>query len=61
MDDAILAARREMQSVVRAYRKAGWQQAVGSSGTIVAIENILQAKGYAEIDAEGLSGFGSSS
>ena len=55
MDDAILAARREMQSVVRAYRKAGWQQAVGSSGTIVAIEGILQAKGYAEIDAEGLA------
>ena len=54
MDEAILAARREMQSVVRAYRKAGWQQAVGSSGTIVAIERILQAKGHAQIDTEGL-------
>jgi exopolyphosphatase/guanosine-5'-triphosphate,3'-diphosphate pyrophosphatase len=54
MDEAILAARQELQSVVRAYRKAGWQQVVGSSGTIVAIERILQAKGYPHIDAEGL-------
>ena len=55
MDVAILAARREMQSVVRLYRKAGWTHAVGSSGTIVAIERILQAKGYAQIDPEGLA------
>ena len=55
MDEAVLAARREMQSVVRAYRKAGWNQVVGSSGTIVAIERILQAKGYSQIDPEGLA------
>ena len=55
MEKAILAARQEMQSVVRAYRKAGWDRVVGSSGTIVAIERILQAKGYGSIDPEGLT------
>ena len=55
MDEAVLAARRQMQGVVRAYRKAGWNQVVGSSGTVVAIERILQAKGYSQIDPEGLS------
>ena len=55
MDDAILGARRELQSVVRAYRKSGWTEAVGSSGTIVAIERILQAEGHSHIDAEGLA------
>jgi len=54
MDDAIFAARRELQTVVRAYRKAGWDEAVGSSGTVVAIERILQAEGYSHIDTEGL-------
>jgi exopolyphosphatase/guanosine-5'-triphosphate,3'-diphosphate pyrophosphatase len=54
MADAILAARRELQTVVRAYRKAGWDEAVGSSGTVVAIERILQAEGYSHIDVEGL-------
>jgi exopolyphosphatase/guanosine-5'-triphosphate,3'-diphosphate pyrophosphatase len=54
MDAAILAARRELQTVVRAYRKAGWDEAVGSSGTVVAIERILQAEGYSHIDVDGL-------
>ena len=55
MNEAVLAARREMQGVVRAYRKAGWNRVVGSSGTIVAIERILQARGHSQIDPEGLS------
>jgi len=55
MSDAIVAARRELQSVVRAYRKVGWDEVVGSSGTIVAIERILQARGHAKIDGEGLA------
>lgn len=54
MDQAITAARRELQSVVRAYRKSGWDEAVGSSGTINAIEQILQSRGHAAIDPEGL-------
>jgi exopolyphosphatase/guanosine-5'-triphosphate,3'-diphosphate pyrophosphatase len=55
MSEAILAARRELQSVVRSYRKVGWDEVVGSSGTIVAIERILQARGHPEIDVEGLT------
>jgi exopolyphosphatase/guanosine-5'-triphosphate,3'-diphosphate pyrophosphatase len=54
MDAAIFAARRELQTVVRAYRKAGWDEAVGSSGTVVAVERILQAEGYSHIDVDGL-------
>jgi exopolyphosphatase/guanosine-5'-triphosphate,3'-diphosphate pyrophosphatase len=54
MDEAIVAARREIASVVRQYRKAGWDTVIGSSGTIVAIESILQAKGASSIDIEGL-------
>ena len=54
MERAITAARRELQSVVRAYRKSGWDEAVGSSGTINAIERILQSRGHATIDSAGL-------
>ena len=49
-----MAARRELQGVVRAYRKAGWQQAVGSSGTMNAIERILLAQGRDGVRADGL-------
>lgn len=54
MDKAIVSARREIASVVREYRKAGWEAAIGSSGTIVAIETILQGQGASSIDVEGL-------
>ena len=54
MTRAMFAARQELHGVVRAYRKAGWDTAVGSSGTINAIERILLAKGYASITPEGL-------
>lgn len=54
MEAAITAARRQLQSVVRAYRKSGWDEAVGSSGTINAIERILQSRGHAAIDPAGL-------
>ena len=55
MNEAIMAARRELQSVVRFYRKAGWQQAVGSSGTINAIECILLAAEHDGVRPEGLA------
>lgn len=54
MERAMFAARQELHGVVRAYRKAGWDTAVGSSGTINAIERILLAKGYASVTVEGL-------
>ena len=55
MEAAIIAARREIASIVREYRKAGWEAAIGSSGTIVAIETILQARGSVSIDIDGLN------
>jgi len=45
---AELAARQEVAGIARAYRAAGWQEAVGSSGTARSIENILRENGFAE-------------
>ncbi len=57
--DAELAARKELQAIVVAYRNRGWQEAVGSSGTAKAIvdlleENGLNAAGQTGITAAGL-------
>jgi len=48
MKEAELAARRELQTIVHAYRDTGWDEAVGSSGTAKAIRDILEANGYAD-------------
>ena len=48
MKAAELAARQELAGIVRAYRAAGWDEAVGSSGTARSIENILRENGFAE-------------
>ena len=45
---AELAARQELAGIVRAYRAAGWDEAVASSGTARSIENILRENGFAE-------------
>ncbi|MCX8087366.1 MAG: exopolyphosphatase [Rhodocyclaceae bacterium] len=50
MKDAELAARRELQAIVHAYREMGWDEAVGSSGTAKAIRDILQQNGFADGD-----------
>jgi exopolyphosphatase/guanosine-5'-triphosphate,3'-diphosphate pyrophosphatase len=52
MRAAELAARQELAGIVRAYRAAGWDEAVASSGTARSIENILRANELAE---EGLT------
>jgi exopolyphosphatase / guanosine-5'-triphosphate,3'-diphosphate pyrophosphatase len=52
MKAAELAARQELAALVHGYRQAGWDEAVGSSGTARAIENILQENGFA---AEGIT------
>jgi exopolyphosphatase/guanosine-5'-triphosphate,3'-diphosphate pyrophosphatase len=49
---AELAARQELAGIVGAYRAAGWDEAVASSGTARSIENILRENGFA---AEGLT------
>ena len=41
MERAHIAARLELQSMERTYRSLGWEECIGSSGTIVAIGTIL--------------------
>ena len=57
MNQAVLAARREIEVIAQQYRKTGWQQAYGSSGTAKGIEAILVANGYSErgITLEGMN------
>ena len=45
MKAAELAARKELQAIVRQYRKTGWEEAVGSSGTAKALADILELNG----------------
>ena len=54
--NAELAARQELAGMAGAYRSAGWQEAVGSSGTARALESMLRENGFAEegITLEGL-------
>lgn len=56
MKAAELAARQELAGIAGTYRSAGWDEAVGSSGTARSIENILRENGFSEegITREGL-------
>ncbi len=56
MKKAELAASNEVESIVKAYRRAGWRRAVGSSGTAKSIASVLVASGWSEqgISAQGL-------
>jgi len=53
---AELAARSELQTIVKQYTRHGWAEAVGSSGTVRSIAAILEANGWSEhgISASGL-------
>jgi exopolyphosphatase/guanosine-5'-triphosphate,3'-diphosphate pyrophosphatase len=44
--EAELAARRELQAIVHAYRETGWDEAIGSSGTAKAIVDLLELNGF---------------
>ncbi|MDR2925742.1 MAG: exopolyphosphatase [Azoarcus sp.] len=50
--EAELAARQELQSIVHDYREAGWDVAVGSSGTAKALQEILAENG---LSADGMT------
>ena len=52
MKAAELAARQELAGIRHAYRAAGWEEAVASSGTARSLENILRENGFA---ADGLT------
>jgi exopolyphosphatase/guanosine-5'-triphosphate,3'-diphosphate pyrophosphatase len=45
---AVLEARQELAAITKSYRRAGWQEAVGSSGTARTIEAVLAACGFAD-------------
>ena len=53
---AVLAARNELVSIRERFLHAGWEEAVGASGTIRSTEAILRQNGWAEegITLEGL-------
>ena len=53
---AELAARNELQTIVKQYTRHGWAEVVASSGTARSIASILEANGWSEhgISASGL-------
>jgi exopolyphosphatase/guanosine-5'-triphosphate,3'-diphosphate pyrophosphatase len=48
MKAAELAARQELSGIVNQYRSAGWQEAVGSSGTAKALSDLLAQNGFSD-------------
>jgi len=56
---AEFAARNELQAIASEFSAGHWQEAVGSSGTIKALGDILELNGYSEsgIDVGGLEKF----
>jgi exopolyphosphatase/guanosine-5'-triphosphate,3'-diphosphate pyrophosphatase len=53
---AVLAARQEIEPIARAYKREGWQDVIGSSGTIRSVREIVRESGWADagITDEGL-------
>lgn len=41
MNAACIAARQELESIEAAYRRIGWQSAIGASGTILTVRDIV--------------------
>lgn len=48
MQKAVIAARLELQDIEQEYRRLGWDVAVGASGTIKAVGEIVRAMGWSE-------------
>ncbi|MFO7603964.1 MAG: exopolyphosphatase [Gammaproteobacteria bacterium] len=48
MNKAVLAARLELQEVEAEFRQLGWEVAVGASGTVKAIGEVVRAMGWAD-------------
>ena len=55
MKEAELAARKELQAIVQAYHGAGWEEAVGSSGTAKAIVDLIEMNGLNPGGAVGIT------
>lgn len=45
---AVTAARQEVLSIEANYRRLGWQQAIGASGTVKAIAQVCEDNGWSE-------------
>lgn len=43
---AVLAAQQELEPIERLFRRSGWEEAVGASGTMRAIARIVQSAGW---------------
>ena len=50
MRAAEIAARQEFEPVEEAFAKAGWQAAIGASGTLLAINDVLRTQGWSQHD-----------
>ncbi|MDE2389571.1 MAG: Ppx/GppA family phosphatase, partial [Betaproteobacteria bacterium] len=48
MHKAVLFAMQELESLETAYKKMGWDYALGSSGTVIAIRDVVQAQGWCD-------------
>ncbi|MDN0073849.1 exopolyphosphatase [Crenobacter sp. SG2303] len=48
--DAVLAARSEVQRIAADYRREGWQLAVGTSGTARSLRDVLEINDYSSTD-----------
>ena len=48
MQKAITAARLHMEPMEKAYRRIGWERAIGSSGTIRTIEKVVVGQGWSD-------------
>jgi len=55
LKEAELAARKELQTIVAAYRETAWEEAVGSSGTAKAIVDLLELNGLNDNAAPGIT------
>lgn len=53
-DEAYYGARLELLNIEQAFRNMGWQDAIGSSGSIKSVYSILTERGHDGITKEGL-------
>ena len=48
MRKAVLFARQELEAAESTYRKVGWDSAMGSSGTILSVNDVVRARGWSD-------------
>jgi exopolyphosphatase/guanosine-5'-triphosphate,3'-diphosphate pyrophosphatase len=48
MRRALLFARQELEGVEATYRRTGWDNAIGASGTVIAIHDVVRNRGWSE-------------